>query len=144
MVTWVLTTIDDGNIVCENLWWYYTEMKYVWIDWLKIVLKMVTNTLGIDMYKNDINHYKNTKHKQHLVKNIQLTQRCIHRDKHLILTCVLLLPRQDFLCSRSNGIRIYVKKSVFEALFVLKCVSSIQFHLLVFLNPQQQKYTPAV
>lgn len=68
MVTWVLTTIDDGNIVCENLWWYYTEMKYVWIDWLKIVLKMVTNTLGIDMYKNDINHYKNTKHKQHLVK----------------------------------------------------------------------------
>lgn len=68
---------------------------------------MVTNTLGIDMYKNDINHYKNTKHKQHLVKNIQLTGAYTEIN---ILTCVLLLPRQDLLCSRSNGIRIYVKK----------------------------------
>lgn len=51
---------------------------------------MVTNTLGIDMYKNDINHYKNTKHKQHLVKNIQLTGAYTEIN---ILTCVFVAPK---------------------------------------------------
>lgn len=57
---------------------------------------MVTNTLGIDMYKNDINHYKNTKHKQHLVKNIQLTGAYTELNKHLDL-CVVAPKARSFM-----------------------------------------------